>query len=267
MHSSQTDFANSGSEVTDKIVHHGYHRFYPWFLRQFRGQRVRFLEIGLDHLGSVTLWRRYFGEELVLHGIDRDKKQSDDHNVFFHKLDQSNAAELRQFVSSVGTNFDVILDDGSHIPEHQLLSLEILWSLLSPGGFYILEDTETSYWGKSELYGYEFDSRVPSSNLIHQFRAAIDAVNFEFLPEQLKYKLQGHPLKAVLADIEMVSFGQNCIILLKKDATSFGQFYDREYLLKNKMMPESRISSAWRRFRRDGMASFLRHIVRRLFGA
>ena len=33
----------------------------------------------------------------------------------------------------------MIVDDGSHVPEHQQATLEGLWSALKPGGVYIIE--------------------------------------------------------------------------------------------------------------------------------
>ena len=37
-------------------------------------------------------------------------------------------------------NFDIILDDGSHIVEHMILSFNTLFKYVKPGGFYIIED-------------------------------------------------------------------------------------------------------------------------------
>ena len=40
--------------TTDKISHHGYHRFYPWFLTHLRGQNVNFLEIGIEATSEIA---------------------------------------------------------------------------------------------------------------------------------------------------------------------------------------------------------------------
>jgi Methyltransferase domain len=264
MHACQREFAQASTDVTDKVVHHGYHRFHPWFLREFRGKEVRLLEIGLDRLGSVRLWRRYFSEGLHLHGIDRDEKPADGTNTQFHQVDQGSAHELQRFAASVGTSFDIILDDGSHVPAHQILSLTTLWPLLVPGGIYIIEDIETSYWKKSRFYGYQFDARKSSQNLISQLRSAVDAINFEFLPERQKRRLRKHPLAALLADIEMVSFGQNCVVLLKKDATSFGEFYDRKYRLADYVMLDHWLVGTWKRIRWYGLTGFVHRALQRL---
>ena len=44
---------------------------------------------------------------------------------------------------------------------HQLITLETLWPSLAPGGIYIVEDVETSYWGPhASLYGYSYSGQV-----------------------------------------------------------------------------------------------------------
>lgn len=260
----QQEFAEAASSKTDKVAHHGYHRFYPWFLSAFRHRRIRLLEIGLDKLGSVELWLRYFSGGLELHGIDKDEKRHEDRAVTFHEVDQSSASELARFARSVGKTFDVILDDGSHVPDHQILTLGILWPLLEPGGLYILEDVETSYWGRSEMYGYDFDARVASRNLVLELRHGIDAVNSEFLPPDAKRTLQAHRLWPVFSEIEMISFGQNCIILVKKNPASFGHYYSRPYnrgTQYNKRLLGRRIGE---RIRSDGLASGLSYMVKKL---
>lgn len=36
-------------------------------------------------------------------------------------------------------NFDMIVDDGSHDPGHQLATLTALWPTIEPGGIYVIE--------------------------------------------------------------------------------------------------------------------------------
>lgn len=260
----QQAFAEAASSQTDKVAHHGYQRFYPWFLSAFKDRPIRMLEIGLDNLGSVELWRRYFSAGLELHGIDKDDKRHEDPAVRFHKVDQSSASELAAFARSIDKTFDVILDDGSHVPDHQILTLGILWPLLQPGGLYILEDIETSYWGKSEMYGYDFDARVASRNLVLELRYGIDAVNAEFLPPEARTRLQAHRLWPIFCELEMISFGQNCIILIKKDPASFGRYYSRPYnrgTQYNKRLFSRRLGQ---RIRDDGPVSGLIYVLKKL---
>ena len=235
MKTNQNDFLKCDNPDTDKIRHHGYHRFYGWFLSELRGKHVELLEIGLNHLGSVSLWKAYFHNGVSINGIDIDEKTSDFPDVYCHKVDQGDEAQLRAFAEKMASRFDVIIDDGSHVPNHQMLTLQILWSSLRAGGVYIIEDIETSYWGKSSVYGYPFDATQAGGNTIETLRSAIDAVNFEFLGPDKADPLRAHRLSAVFADLEMVTFGQNCIILIKKSASDFATYYDREYRFSHRI--------------------------------
>ena len=105
--------------------------------------------------------------------------------------DQSDEAFLQSFIHQVscdwwramlspdwwqtGGNFTVIIDDGSHLPSHQLLSLETLWPSLAPGGLYIVEDVETSYWAQhAQLYGYSY---IGQPSIVDRLKLVADAVN------------------------------------------------------------------------------------------
>jgi len=41
---------------------------------------------------------------------------------------------------------DIVIDDGSHVAEHQLASFKTLFPLLFNGGVYVCEDLHTAYW-------------------------------------------------------------------------------------------------------------------------
>ena len=238
----QQDFIISQSN-SDKVSHHGYHRFYPWFLNHLRGQNVNFLEIGIDKTESLRLWKGYFNS-VNLHGIDIDYKNFDDTEVTLHKIDQSNALQLDKFVATVGIKFDVILDDGSHVPEHQMLTINKLWDLVKPGGIYIIEDIETSYWKKSKIYGYKFNAG--KQGIMTAFIELIAIINSEFSKKSNK----GSIINKFGADVEMVTFAQNCIILVKKDYQNFSQYYDRDYKLESRINYRSILNIPRRLFRK-----------------
>ena len=51
---------------------HHYLPLYDHYFSQWRGKPVRFLEIGVSKGGSLTMWRKYFGLDAVIFGIDID---------------------------------------------------------------------------------------------------------------------------------------------------------------------------------------------------
>ncbi len=58
---------------------------------------------------------------------------------------QDDPAFLRSVIDEMGSP-DIILDDGSHVSDHQKISFETLWPLLKVGGLYVIEDLHTAYF-------------------------------------------------------------------------------------------------------------------------
>lgn len=48
-------------------------------------------------------------------------------------------------VADTGGNYDVIIDDGSHVKEHQMIAARTLMPYLAVGGVYIVEDVQLSH--------------------------------------------------------------------------------------------------------------------------
>jgi SAM-dependent methyltransferase len=224
MHQFHRDFCNTSSK-SDKISQHGYHRIYPWFLAHLRNEAISLLEIGLNQNNSITLWKEYF-KDVSIYGIDISPKENVINAKIF-KVDQSKQQELDNFVKTVNKQFDVIIDDGSHVPDHQLKTINTFWQLLKPGGVYIIEDVETSYWGNSSCYDYKFNANRKRSNLLYQFASCIQWVNKEFVK---KIRRQNNLVvsEQVFHETEIISFAYNSIILIKKDP-DFAEYYDRLY--------------------------------------
>lgn len=56
---------------TDKVYHHGYHRFYEKFLGPLRDKPVSLLEIGIYKGASIDIWKEYFDDvDLYMADID-----------------------------------------------------------------------------------------------------------------------------------------------------------------------------------------------------
>lgn len=156
--SNSLSFAELGRKHgTDKVTHHGYHRFYPRFIEQYRslpaGQAM--LEIGVDQSHSLNMWLEYYPNAFI-YGVDISIGKTGDRFAIF-KADQGQLSEMRRIVDrDLQHPLFLIVDDGSHIPEHQVQCFDYLFgsAALLPGGTYIVEDIETSYWTRGGLYGY-----------------------------------------------------------------------------------------------------------------
>ena len=227
MHNFIAEFANTNS-TSDKLKNHGYQRVYPWFLSHFKELPINLLEIGVADSESIELWKNYF-ENVNLFVIDILPIEINDKNVKVFQVDQSKENELEQFAMNVNAKFDIIIDDGSHVPDHQLLTLKTLWNNLKQGGVYIIEDIETSYWGKSFIYGYKFNSN--KSNTVNVLQNAINYINSKFLLSFSRRKSSLY--HNIFNSVESITYGHNCIVLIKKDYDSFSEFYNDEYIRKH----------------------------------
>ena len=209
---------------SDKVWHHGYHRFYERFLGPLRETMTSMLEIGLDEGYSTEIWQQYF-PKAKLYGFDLKMPRINTGAMQVVLGDQSRLDDLKRLASVTG-KVDFIIDDGSHIPEHQIRTFDYLFHhALSDGGVYIVEDIETSYWKVGDCYGYRTNYGINSpKSCIEQFKPLIDAVNWEYLNyedrEDLTYKLRFFS-QDTLSLIESVNFGQNCIIITKRKENVF----------------------------------------------
>ena len=127
---------------SDKVFWHGFIDFYEqWFKDRdfpviaefgiFKGDSIRWLLqrfpnskiYGADILSYQPFWP-----------VDERFK--------FTQLDQNDQEQIKQFLSL--DKFDLIIEDGSHIPKHQVSCLIEGMRVLNPNGIYILEDIHTS---------------------------------------------------------------------------------------------------------------------------
>lgn len=139
------------------LVHkwHHYLSIYDRHLGRFRGQPIRLLEIGVSQGGSLDLWRKYFGPEATIFGVDIEPRcaQFDGQGGKVRIGSQADPAFLRDIVAEMG-GLDVVIDDGSHIASHLKASFDVLFPLLSEDGVYIAEDLQTAYWPGPYQGGY-----------------------------------------------------------------------------------------------------------------
>jgi SAM-dependent methyltransferase len=132
-----------------RLIHKCDHYFpiYERHLSAFRGRSPRVLEIGVSQGGSLDMWRRYFGRGTHIVGVDIEPRCADlaRRGIDIRIGDQGDTTFLRSLVTDDGP-FDVIIEDGSHHPAHQILALEELWPALNTGGVMLIEDLCTNYW-------------------------------------------------------------------------------------------------------------------------
>ncbi|MBI4858920.1 MAG: class I SAM-dependent methyltransferase [Candidatus Riflebacteria bacterium] len=123
-----------------------YHRH----LRKFVGKEVHVLEVGIHSGGSLEMWRDYFGPKCHLYGVDIEPAcacYENDHTKVFvgSQADRGLWQTIRQRVPAL----DVLIDDGGHETEQQIVTIEEMLPHLRLGGVYVCEDIHGEYNGFS----------------------------------------------------------------------------------------------------------------------
>lgn len=225
-------------------LHTGYHRFYDKFLEPLRHKRVKFLEIGVDNGNGSLLWEEYF-TDAEFHGIEysRDRLEETSTRVrkfHIHYGSQDDENFLRSFKRESGGNFDIIIDDGGHHFEQQVNSYKYLFrDCLKPGGIYIIEDIETSYWNGAVAYEREHHGGVNvSETTVMKFKQMVDVINRKFHDNKFSvFGIDDYWIKGI-------SFYQNMIVLEKKDERD--RPYDAHYIWSGKLNePASSQGNEW----------------------
>jgi hypothetical protein len=126
--------------------HSSYFLIYEELFRRFVGKKFTFVEIGILNGGSLFMWRDYFGKQARIIGIDLNPfaKRWEKEGFEVYIGDQSSPKFWNDFFKSVG-NADVILDDGGHTNEQQVITTVNCIPYINDGGLLVVEDTHTSY--------------------------------------------------------------------------------------------------------------------------
>jgi cephalosporin hydroxylase len=183
---------------TDKAGQRQLLWIYDRFLAPYRQAPVNVLEIGVLDGASLRMWRDYFPNGVV-HGIDVDPATTahagERIGVFVGS--QGDARFLDHVVASAG-DFDLVVDDGSHLARDQIATLLHLWPHVKAEGTYIVEDTHTSY-----LPEYGMRWREPGTTM-EFLKGVADDVHAHW-----------HDRPVLLRDCESISFFSGSCVLRK----------------------------------------------------
>lgn len=134
-------------------------RFYTDFcFESFKDRRYsihKLLEIGVGYKelmkgcpnytdgASLFMWRDFFPNAQI-YGVDikKDLVFTDDRIETFY-CNQSDSIGLTKLIDKIGSDIDIVIDDGSHKAKDIIISCQTLMPLLNKDVIYIIEDTNS----------------------------------------------------------------------------------------------------------------------------
>lgn len=195
---------NAGPKALTKWVH--YLDVYEREFARYRTRPLSFLEIGVFRGGSIPMWKAYFAnaDRLAFIDIDPACKEHEIPGTHVRIGSQADPAFLAEIAAEFGP-FDIVLDDGSHISEHQITSLKALWPHVADGGLYVVEDCHTSYWP-----GFGGGYKAPHS-FIEFAKNVVDTMHSWYTDDD-----EAFPVDAQAKALESVRFYDSITILEKR---------------------------------------------------
>jgi tetratricopeptide (TPR) repeat protein len=231
-----------------------YLRHYERVIRRFKESPINLIEIGVLNGSSLKVWNEFLDNATIV-GIDINPRCAA--SAGGRVKVEIGSVEDPSFLQRVTAQYppSVVIDDGSHLPEHIVYTFEKLFPALLPGGVYIVEDTEFQFGDHAETW--KGDRSV-----------SLKAYFLDLAASRMAYRMAENPSgwdrRYIVQNLDSVEFVGGAVILTKKDrrnhenALSFADGYLRrsnpgldqrlrlvQYMIKHEIEP-SRIEDMLR---------------------
>ena len=232
------------------IKYKNYFSIYSKLFEKYVNKKITFVEIGILNGGSLFVWKKYFGKNAKIIGIDLNPnaKKFEKYGFKIFIGDQADPKFWKKFFKKEN-NIDIILDDGGHTNKQQIITTNSCIPNINNGGMLVIEDTHTSYQK-------EFNN--PSKySFINYSKKIIDDINYrfpklgsfknslnnkiysvEFFESIVCFHVNKNLCKTnILADNKKKSFNHKDFRYFKKEIKIFDKlFFLKKYFKKNKLV-------------------------------
>jgi hypothetical protein len=208
------------NSMNNKILLNQFHRIYEKYFQNIKYSNITILEIGVGNKSSMYMFLEYF-PNCKYYGIDIEINEEKHDRYELYKGNQNDPNFLNKIVDDF-PSFDIIIDDGSHYPRHQIDTFNFLFQKLKKDGIYIVESIETSYWKNDyDLYGNKINFGVLSNkSTMYFFMKILHYVNIKYIDsDEIEYiesneNILFYTNKNVLNNLFSINFYPNCIIII-----------------------------------------------------
>jgi hypothetical protein len=180
-----------------KCMH--YTNTYEKYMSPKRNEPISMLEIGVCDkrfpYASIKMWMSYF-KDVDFYAVDNfwghkiddkmdDIKSLNSQGVNFIYSDQGSFEDWDELCTEYPNKFDFIIEDGSHWPNHMVISLWKSIEIMKSGGYYFMEDIQNPLVSRGWF-------RYDNSLLAQELLEALSTKKFEslFLNDQQNKDIQ-----------------------------------------------------------------------------
>lgn len=166
----------------DYPIHKCWHytKVYEKYMANKRNESINMLEIGICDkrfpYASVKMWLSYF-KSIHFYAMDNfwghsltdklnDIYQLNNLGTTFIYGDQGNFEDWDILSTTYPGKFDFIVEDGSHWPNHMMISLWKSIPIIKPGGYYFMEDIQNPLVSRG---WFKYDNALIAQELLETF--------------------------------------------------------------------------------------------------
>ena len=127
----------------EKIDAHGYAKIYETVFTNFKEKKINILELGSFYGNAAAALYFYFDKANIFSAdINPDMFKYKSNRITNFYVDSSSRNSLKNDLISKKNNFDIIIEDASHMLKDQIISLFMLFPLVNSGGYFIVEELD-----------------------------------------------------------------------------------------------------------------------------
>ena len=107
-------------------------------------------EIGVFNGCSLKMWEEYF-QNADIWGLDINPESNKYYGERIKVITGSQVDQSAIDNVAPNQNFDIVIDDGSHLVDHIIESFNLIFPRVKSGGFYVIEDLGCTYGDNTPL--------------------------------------------------------------------------------------------------------------------
>ena len=144
---------------SDKCPARGVHTYTPYYYNLLNDKKAsikKVLEIGVGKGASLKMWRDFFPNAQIYEADYRSDFLIKGDRIESILCDQRRSEHLKRLIEYIGSDIDIVIDDGSHRPRDQQYTCLKLMPQLSHIVIYIIEDVaDPRIAGRLKIYDVE----------------------------------------------------------------------------------------------------------------
>jgi len=136
-------YAQPSKRKNDKIIAHGYAKIYENLFKSKKNEHLKILEIGSFYGNASAALFFYFKNSLIYSAdINPDMYKYKGSRLKSFFVDSSSRGSINKNILEKNTEFDIVIEDASHMLKDQIISLFMIFPKIKKGGIFIVEEID-----------------------------------------------------------------------------------------------------------------------------